>query len=175
MSEGEDKRERRGAGLRVSRRQMLSLGAAAGLGAGLGAGSGRAETADSTAMPVTEVARLADLEPGAEVHFSYPDAASPAVLLRFDGAVEHGIGPDQSIVAFSTLCTHKGCPVAWNAEHAMLICPCHWSSFDPAKGGRMVIGQASQGLPRIVLSLEDGAIRAIGVEGLIYGRQTNTL
>ena len=67
-----------------------------------------------------------------------------------------GVGPDSSIVAFSTLCTHKGCPVAYRPEHRLLICPCHWSSFDPAKAGGLVIGQASQALARIELRIEAG-------------------
>lgn len=160
---------------KMNRRQMLSLGAAAGLTAGLGSTLARPSRAQAPKSPVIEVAQLTDIEPGAELLFDYPDENSPAILLRLDRAVEDGVGPDQSIVAFSLLCTHKGCPVAWNAEQQMLICPCHWSSFDPAKKARMIIGQASQSLPQIVLSLDDGIIRAVGVEGLIYGRQTNIL
>jgi len=170
MSEGD---MRRGAGL--SRRQMLSLSAAAGVAAGFGAGAARPAGAGAPSMPATEIAALADLDVGTEVHFSYPDDSSPAILLRLDGPVENGIGPDESIVAFSILCTHKGCPLGWHADQRMLICPCHWSSFDPAKNGRMIIGQASSGLARITLSLDGGMVRAVGVEGLIYGRQTNTL
>jgi len=170
MSEGD-----RGRGGRLSRRQMLSLSAAAGVSAGLGPVSVRAAGAGASEMPVTGIAALADLDVGTEVHFSYPDDSSPAILLRLDGPVENGIGPDESIVAFSILCTHKGCPLGWHADQRMLICPCHWSSFDPAKNGRMIIGQASSGLARITLSLDGGMVRAVGVEGLIYGRQTNTL
>jgi arsenite oxidase small subunit len=55
----------------------------------------------------------------------------------------------------------------------MLLCACHWSSFDPAKAGRMVIGQASEPLPQITLQVQNGVVRAIGVAGLIYGRHTN--
>ena len=178
MSERNQNRQNQpGAHPALSRRQMLSLGAGVtvGMTAGVALGTGQAARAQSAAMPVAEIAKLADLEPGAEISFSYPDENSPAVLLRLDGPAENGIGPDQSIVAFSVLCTHKGCPVDWNADHKMLICPCHWSSFDPAKKGRMIIGQASQGLPQITLAIEDGAVRAVGVEGLIYGRQTNIL
>jgi arsenite oxidase small subunit len=161
-------------GTEMSRRQMLSLGAMAGVAAGVGSAQwAAAETA--TTFPAAAIAPLAELEPGAEIAFTYPDEDSPAVLLRFAGPVEGGIGPDQSIVAYSTLCTHKGCPVAYNAERKMLICPCHWSSFDPAKRGRMIIGQASQGLPQITLRIAAGTIEAVGVEGLIYGRHTNIL
>ena len=55
----------------------------------------------------------------------------------------------------------------------MLICPCHWSSFDPAKAGRMVIGQASEPLPQITLRVMGDKVQAVGVSGLIYGRHTN--
>jgi len=161
-------------GTKFSRREMLSLGAMAGVAAGVGPTQWAAAETPAT-FPTATVTPLAELEPGAEIAFDYPDADSPAVLLRFAGPVDGGIGPDQSIVAYSLLCTHKGCPVAYNAERKMLICPCHWSSFDPAKRGRMIIGQASQGLPQITLRIEAGMIEAVGVEGLIYGRHTNIL
>ena len=168
------RKNKKQSGTELNRRQMLSLGAVAGLAAGVY--PNRWTAAETTAaFPTLKVAPLAELEPGAEVAFDYPDPESPAVLLRLDGAVEGGIGPDQSIVAYSTLCTHKGCPVAYNAERKMLICPCHWSSFDPAKQGRMIIGQASQGLPQVTLRIEEGMVEAVGIEGLIYGRHTNIL
>ncbi|MDH3668488.1 MAG: arsenate reductase (azurin) small subunit [Paracoccaceae bacterium] len=158
---------------KVSRRDILSIGAAAGLGAGLA--SLEPSPARAQTMPQTEVAKLADLAPGTALDFAYPDEDSPAILLAMGGPVEDGIGPNGNIVAFSTLCTHKGCPVGWQTDQQMLICPCHWSTFDPAKGGRMIIGQASQGLPQIVLKVEGDAVMATGVDGLIYGRQTNVL
>jgi len=89
--------------------------------------------------------------------------------------VTGGIGPNKDIVAYSMLCTHKGCPLNYLADRQMLVCPCHWSSFDPAKGGRLVIGQASQSLPSVQLDVADGMVRATGVDGLIYGRHTNIL
>lgn len=133
------------------------------------------ENADTAAYPVVEVARMADLAPGSTQDFSYPDDNSPALLIRLPEPAEGGIGPEGDIVAFSILCTHKGCPVAYKPERKMLICPCHWSTFDPAKAGTLVIGQASQGLPRIRLRIDGDAVQAVGVEGLIYGRHTNIL
>lgn len=163
-------------GTQISRRKILSLGAMAGVAAGVGPTQwATAKAGTPTTFPTAAITPLAELELGAELAFKYPDEDSPAVLLRFAGPVDGGIGPDQSIVAYSTLCTHKGCPVDYNADLKMLICPCHWSSFDPAKRGRMIIGQASQGLPQITLRIEAGTVEAVGVEGLIYGRHTNIL
>ena len=162
------------------RRKFMVAGAAGA--AGLVAAQalpGRARAAtgspDTAAYPVVEVTRLADLDPGATLDFAYPDDDSPALLIRLPEPVEGGIGPEGDIVAFSILCTHKGCPVSYKPKHKMLICPCHWSTFDPAKAGTLVIGQASQGLPRIRLRVAGETIQAIGVVGLIYGRHTNIL
>lgn len=127
------------------------------------------------AFPAVDIAPLASIPPGAEIPFDYPDGNSPAVLLRLKQAADAGVGPDRDIVAFSLLCTHKGCPLNYIAERQMLVCPCHWSSFDPAKGGRLIIGQASQSLPQMTLDVRDGMVRATGIEGLIYGRHTNIL
>ncbi len=39
-----------------------------------------------------------------------------------------------------------------------------------------MIGQATQDLPRVLLELaEDGSIHAVGMVGLVYGRQSNVM
>lgn len=163
---------------RLTRRRFIRGTGAAGAGAvaaGMipsraeAAGTGRAD------YPVKPIVELSALAPGATVPFTYPDDRAPALLLRMNEAALGGVGPESSIVAFSTLCTHKGCPVAYRPEHRLLICPCHWSSFDPAKAGGLVIGQASQALARIELRIEAGMVVAMGVDGLIYGRHTNLI
>ena len=125
--------------------------------------------------PVIEIAALDAIEQDAEISFEYPDPDAPSVLLKLKEPVPGGVGPDKNIVAYSLLCTHKGCPLNFLADKQMLVCPCHWSSFDPAKGGRLVIGQASQSLPQVRLDVADGMVRAVGMSGLIYGRHTNIL
>lgn len=164
---------------KLGRRDFLRLGGAAGVVAGTAltenaVGSAPAH-AQAPSYPVTDVAKLAEIETGSEVTFNYPDDDSPAILVRLDQAAQGGIGPDESIVAFSLLCTHKGCVVGYKPERKMLLCPCHWSSFDPAKSGRIIIGQASEPLPQITLRITDGTVQAVGVDGLIYGRHTNIL
>lgn len=41
----------------------------------------------------------------------------------------------------------------------------------------MVTGQATENLPMIVLEYgaKDGSVKAVAIEGLIYGRQSNLL
>jgi arsenite oxidase small subunit len=165
----------------VNRRNFLK-GSVAGLAVASGlAPVGVADEAKAatptkpTVYPVVDIAPLASIPPGTEIPFDYPDENSPAMLLRLGEAVENGVGPDKDIVAFSMLCTHKGCPLNYLADRKMLVCPCHWSSFDPSKAGRLVIGQASQALPQMQLDINDGMVRAVDVDGLIYGRHTNIL
>lgn len=136
-------------------------------------GSAAAETANAPAYPTMDIGPLSALAPGGAIQFNYPDAESPAILIRLTEPGLNGAGPKQTLVAYSQLCTHKGCPLDYNAERKLLICPCHWSTFDPAKAGAIVIGQASQPLPQIVLNVEGDLIQAVGVNGLIYGRHTN--
>jgi arsenite oxidase small subunit len=164
----------------VTRRQFIRIGCttvsgslAAGVMTGLSAAG--LQSATSEAYPTVDVAPLATIKVDTSLPFAYPDADSPAVLLRLRQPASGGVGPDQAIVAYSSLCTHKGCPVAYRAERKLLICPCHWSSFDPGKAGQMVIGQGSQALPQITLRVNGAMVQAIGISGLIYGRETNIL
>ena len=159
---------------RLSRRRFIQTTGAAGVGAAaFGVIPTGVSAAQTTTYPIQPIVALDDLAPGTTVPFTYPDERSPALLLRMTSDVLEGVGPDASIVAYSSLCTHKGCPVSYRPEHRLLICPCHWSTFDPEKAGSLVIGQASQPLPRIELRVESGMVVATGVEGLIYGRHTN--
>ena len=159
---------------RLTRRRFIQTTGAAGVGAAASGvvcpGGAAAETAK---YPIKQIVALDALAAGTTVPFTYPDERSPALLLRMGEEVPGGVGPDSSIVAYSTLCTHKGCPVSYKPEHSLLICPCHWSTFDPARAGGLVIGQASQPLARVELRIESGMAVAVGVDGLIYGRHTN--
>ena len=132
-----------------------------------------AEAVASQAYPVVDIAPLSSIKRGTVMQFNYPDARSPAILLRLNEPAARGIGPNNEVVAYSSLCTHKGCPVSYKPERKLFICPCHWSTFDPAKAGILVIGQASQSLPQIKLRVQAGMVQAFGVTGLIYGRYTN--
>ncbi len=169
---------------KIKRRDFLRIGSLAGVAATMAApqqllaqkiNPAPKSEAIKTNFPVVDIAPLAEIKPGTDIQFEYPDADSPAVLVRLNGSAQGGIGPNESIVAFSSLCTHKGCPVGFKKERSMFICPCHWSSFDPAKAGRIIIGQASEPLPQITLRITDGMVQAVGVSGLIYGRHTNIL
>lgn len=162
---------------RVTRRDFIRISSATASTtlAGGWAAAAAAPAAAAPTLPVVSIAKLSTLKPDTPLAFTYPDSASPALLVRLAQPAIGGVGPGQSIVAFSMLCTHKGCPVSYRPDRKLLVCPCHWSSFDPAKAGQMVIGQASESLPQIRLRLQGDEIQAIGIDGLVYGRHTNVL
>ena len=163
---------------RLTRRRFIRTTGAAGAGAvaaGMIPPRAAAAGTGTAGYPLKPIVELSALAPETTVPFTYPDDRAPALLMRMSEVALGGVGPDSSIVAFSTLCTHKGCPVSYRPEHRLLICPCHWSTFDPARAGGLVIGQASQALARIELRIESGMVVATGVDGLIYGRHTNLI
>ena len=80
--------------------------------------------------PSSKLANISDLKPDVPQDITYPDADSPGVLLKLGHRVEGGVGPDGDIVAFSTLCPHKGFPLFYGAGDQSLSCPGHYSRFD---------------------------------------------
>jgi len=77
----------------------------------------------------------------------------------------------EGIIAFSKICTHAGCAVSEyrtplfepTAPSPALVCPCHYSTFDPAAGGEVVFGPAGRPLPQLPLTIDaSGDLRAAG-------------
>ena len=84
---------------------------------------------------------------------SRPDAdedliGSPVVVVRLDPAAlrlpaERAAWAPGGIVAYSKICTHAACAIALYRKPTFaplepgpaLVCPCHYSTFDPATGG----------------------------------------
>ncbi|HSP58063.1 MAG TPA: arsenate reductase (azurin) small subunit [Halomonas sp.] len=171
---------------RLSRRSFLKLtGSSAAVGTLSLSPIARAQqdpnpaTTGSTTLPYPRevVARLDELEVNQPLYFNYPDDRSPCVALRKGREVKGGVGPQKDVVAYSTQCTHMGCPVSYDQEAETFKCPCHYSIFDPDNAGQMVIGQATENLPRIILEYDEAedALLAVSVDGLIYGRQANII
>jgi arsenite oxidase small subunit len=126
--------------------------------------------------PTSRLANVRDLKVNQPQDITYPDADSPGVLLKLGSRVEAGAGPDGDIVAFSTLCPHKGFPLNYGPADKTLSCPGHYSRFDVEKGGLQIFGHATQNLPQFRLVVDqNGDINAVAVDELIYGRLSNVL
>ena len=125
--------------------------------------------------PVTKIGTVAELKVNEPKDISYPDADSPGVLIKLGTRVDGGAGPDGDIVAFTTMCPHKGFPLAYRTDDRTMNCPGHYSRFDVEKGGLQVWGHATQNLPQFLLRVDGGDIYAEAVDELLYGRLSNVL
>ena len=160
---------------RISRRKFIRLGTVLGVGAagasvlaacgggesggGSGESGGGAGGEDATkssgekaggthekhAPGGQEIASTSEVAPGSAVKFK--DSGSPAVLVHLDSG---------DFVAYSAVCTHQGCTVAFN--NGQLACPCHGSVFDPANGAAVVAGPAPRPLPEIPVEVRGGEV-----------------
>jgi ubiquinol-cytochrome c reductase iron-sulfur subunit len=79
--------------------------------------------------------------------------------------------PANGIVAYSKICTHAGCAISLyrtplfkpDAPRPALVCPCHYSTFDPADGGSVIFGPAGRKLPMLPIHVDrSGHLRASG-------------
>jgi ubiquinol-cytochrome c reductase iron-sulfur subunit len=101
---------------------------------------------------------------------------APLVVVRLSADALHlpadrrGWAPD-GIVAYSKICTHAGCAIALYRKPTFpaveprpaFVCPCHYSTFDPATGGTVLFGPAGRALPQLPLSIDrSGNLRAAG-------------
>ena len=87
-----------------------------------------------------------------------------------------GIGPSRDVVAFNYHCTHQGGDLTgtYKADTKSLgACPLHLSTYDLTRHGILISGQAYQSLPQVMLEVEGDNIYAVGVLGLLFGRNDN--
>ena len=84
---------------------------------------------------------------------------------------ERAAATPDGIVAYSKICTHAGCAIALyraplfapTDPKPALVCPCHYSTFDPATGGTVTFGPAGRKLPMLPLEIDPkGFLRARG-------------
>ncbi|MGK4000803.1 arsenate reductase (azurin) small subunit [Sorangium sp. So ce1024] len=169
----------------VTRRIFLQRGTVLGAAVATSIGCSKKEREPGPApaynmtlpYPESVVAKAASLAVGKAHFFQYPDPASPCMLLKMGRRSTGGVGVDGDIVAYSMLCAHQGCPLAYDEERSVLKCHCHFSMFDPERGGQMLSGQATTNLPQVLLSYreQDDSVIAVGMTGLLYGRASNVI
>jgi ubiquinol-cytochrome c reductase iron-sulfur subunit len=170
-------------GSRFTRGRLVKLAGAGALGA-LGVA---ALTPAASLGPVADIAQLArtpwrrgrrlvdesgkpiaakDVEREA-FYTAYPEGADRELI----GAPVVVVRVAAGVVAYSKVCTHAGCAIALYRKPTFaptqprpaLVCPCHYSTFDPANDGKVLFGPAGRPLPRLPLFVDrDGNLRAAG-------------
>ena len=140
------------------------------------------QKAQVVGYPRIKVAKLSELEDNKPVDFQYPDknTGSQCSLVKMGVEGGGGIGDKKDIVAFSTLCTHQGGPLmgtyqATDEHRTLGPCPLHLSLYDIRRHGIVVSGQAYQSIPQVLLEVEGDDVYAVGMLGLIFGRNQNLL
>lgn len=124
--------------------------------------------------PRKRIAALSELVEDQPVEFVFPDEGPHSIsfLVKLGRQAGGGIGAQQDIVAFNSMCTHQGGTLrgAYNTEYKVAgPCPIHLSTFDLTRHGMIVAGHGTDNLPQIALELDGDDIYAVGVVGLIYG------
>jgi cytochrome b6-f complex iron-sulfur subunit len=71
------------------------------------------------------------------------------------------INDEQGVKAFSAICPHLGCIVAWDGAARNIVCPCHDGRFS-ASTGAVVSGPPPAPLPPVATTVEDGQIFLVG-------------
>ena len=202
-----------------TKRNVLKLLGVAGLiaagGAGLGAGSlqyvqppmvgassyPKVQLLDVDGAPLTATKVMAEynVETAELLTFNYPLRNEPNFLLnvapapgRTTGAtnVPGGVGPQKSIVAFSGICQHLGCPIPALAYYPpgvcsgqpggksfYIHCSCHGSTYDVTNAAANLTGPAVVPLPQVVLewNASDDTISATSVVGPPVNGHPDTL
>lgn len=142
-----------------SRRHVIAAGAGIGAlaavaGCGSGADSSSSSSSSSSSAPSSSessssaggetVATVKDIEVGGAV--SAKSGGKDIIVARPTA---------DSVVAFSAICTHKGCTVKPNGKE--LDCPCHGSKYAAATG-KVINGPAPKPLPGVPVHVKDGKV-----------------
>ena len=129
---------RRGA-MRVAIVGVLAIGAAA-LGR-VFAQSSKASAAEASSN--NQITKLSDLPIGSVSNFVLA-SGEPAILFR----------TKTGVFAYSAICTHQGCTVAYSADSKTLACPCHGGQYDPFATAAVVAGPPQSPLPSIKVAID---------------------
>ena len=168
---------------------------------------------DGSPLTITKVESEYSVETSDDIIFYYPLRNEPNFFLNLSPAnrqspsesnpgawgVPGGIGTNGSIVAFSAICQHLGCPApaisyyppgtcsqTFNTgppspnsspnQPFYIHCSCRGSTYDPVHSAANLTGPAVLPLPQVVLETDaDGNIFAVGENGPPVNGHLNTL
>jgi thiosulfate dehydrogenase [quinone] large subunit len=139
--------KRKGFEMSLERRSVLRVGITGVLAvafAGVGKLFAKAAPATSNvaAGKGTKIVKLTSLKVGATRNFVASNGA-PAILFR----------TKTGVFAYSAICTHQGCTVAYSASSKTMKCPCHQAEFDPNKSAQVVNGPAVNPLGKVKVAV----------------------
>ena len=108
---------------------------------------------------------------------SWEQLGAPLLVVKLSANYIHlppgrtGWAP-QGIMAFSKICPHAACAISLyryptfaptTGVQPAFTCPCHYSTFLPGEGGKLLFGPAGRALPQLPVMIDaDGNLRAGG-------------
>ena len=131
----------------LERRSVLRVGfigllAVAFAGAGKLFAKAAPVTSTVAAGKGTKIVKLASLKVGGNHNFVASNGA-PSILFR----------TKKGVFAFSAICTHQGCTVAYSTSSKTLKCPCHGAEFDPNNSAKVLNGPAVNPLGKVKVAV----------------------
>jgi arsenite oxidase small subunit len=147
------------------------------------------ESTSSSAFPRVMIANVSNLVVSKPISFNYPLEETPNILVKLGVKATGGVGPDGDIAAYSVVCQHLGCVVAYiptgsgpGCNSSLKVpgpegyCCCHGSSYDLVNGAAVLGGPSPRPLPQVILSVDaSGDIYAVGMTPpTIFGHSTGS-
>jgi thiosulfate dehydrogenase (quinone) large subunit len=125
-----------------------------------GSPAGTASTAPASAGAAFKpsgltVASIAQVDKAGAVGFRVP-ANAPSSLPAGDPALIVKL-KDGSYACYDAICTHQGCRVEWDAQDAVMLCPCHGAAFDPNAHAAVLGGPTNTPLMELPLVIDTKA------------------
>ena len=103
------------------------------------------------------VGALNDFKEGDIVEVTFEDSSSlPWAGLTQKTAAWLYRETSDNFVAYSVNCSHLGCPVRWEADAGLFMCPCHGGVY--YKNGQVAAGPPPRGLTKYPVRIQDGNV-----------------
>lgn len=178
----------------AGRRKFLKLMIVAGAAATLAAGASvfrllayvpQSTGATQLSWPRIRLVKASSLNVNQPVPFNYPLTNTPNLLVKLGVNAENGVGPDNDIVAYSTICQHLGCYFGYQAPNtsppcnssvktstAEGYCCCHGGEYDFVNGAKVIGGPPARAVPTVKLEYDSATdnIYAVGMSApTIFG------
>lgn len=131
----------------TDRRELIRLAGVGVLGVAASFAGKLMKNSNPTPEAGAAITTLAALPVGSTMNFQAA-SGEPAVLFRTNAGV----------FAYSAICTHQGCTVAYDAGSHLLQCPCHGAAFDPSANAKVVNGPAQTPLAPIKVAIKGDKI-----------------
>ncbi len=106
------------------------------------------------------VGALGDFKEGEIVEVTFEDSSAlPWAGLTQKTAAWLSRQQGDKFVAFSVNCSHLGCPVRWEANAQLFMCPCHGGVY--YKNGQVAAGPPPRGLTKYPVRIQSGNVEIL--------------